>query len=310
MPNTDTSGLTRQVSFVNVDNSLVTPNDEREFWAANVEAIDIRHGGQWGLLPIIGEEKIGKPIHAWMHEQSYQRMDVIPIVLQTPKMFDLLPGSENWHQAIKALFEVHARTIDGLNASLTVETAEHNLGLSGASVEEVVKVNREATKISIGLDERTGLPFETLFDVWIRYGLEDPDIGHPLITRVADPDSLPKHWTAEWYSCTVLFIEPDRLRRKVVHAWLVSDLKPKANPDIIGKKDKSASRELKQLTIDFGGFALPPTNRRVKQLAQSILDIIKPWEHDPEDILLPANEVMASLTDVKDKAIYYEGIKK
>ena len=305
------SGLKQQVNFVNVDNSYVPKtNAKDEFWTNNLEAIDIRYGGQWGLLPRIGGVENDKPIHEWMHEQSYQRMDVIPIVLQTPKMFDLLPGSKDWHAAVKALFEVHARTIEGLNASLTVNTAEHNLGLSGATVKEVTQVTREATNVTVGLDERSGLPFETLLDVWIRYGLDDPDIGHPLITRVADPSKLPKHWTAEWYSCTVLFIEPDRLRRRVMHAWLVSDLKPLSNPDIIGKKDKSAAREIKQLSIDFGGFALPPTNKRVKQLAETVLNIIKPWEKDPEDILLPANEVMAGLLDVQDVAIYYEGVKR
>ena len=301
-----TSGNTNQVTHY-VDPKTKT---NESFWADTKDSLDLRYGGQWGLLPLIGGADGNKPIAEWMYEQSYQRMDVIPIVLQTPKMFDLLPNAAYWHEAIKSIFEVHARTIDGLNASLTVNTGEHNLGVSGATVKEVTQVTREATNVTLGLDERTGLPFETLFDIWIRYGLDDPDAGHPLITRVGATADLPKHWTAEWYSCTVLFIEPDRLRRKVNHAWLVSDLKPLSNPDIIGKKDKSAGRELKQLSIDFGGFALPPTNKRVKQLAETVLGIIKPWEKDPEDMLLPANEVVAGLVNDVDLGIYYEGVKR
>jgi len=310
MPAETSTGLTypNNVNFVNVDNSEIKSSDTDKFWANNVEAIDIRYGGQWGLLPRIGGIDNGNAIHEWMHEQAYQRMDLIPIVLQTPRMFNLFPNPTNWHEAVKALFEVHARTIDGLNSSLTVNTAEHTLGLSGASMKEVVKVVRETSSVSITVDEREGLPFETLLDVWIRYGLDDPDIGHPLITRIAEASKLPKHWTADWFSCTVLFIEPDRLRRRVNHAWLVSNLFPTSLPDIIGKKDKSADRELKQMTIDFGGFALPPTNKRVKQLAEQVLNNIQPWANDPEDILLPANKVLDGLTGIKDKDIYYEGV--
>jgi len=308
MPNENGLTYKDNVSFINVDNNYIHADDKNEFWASNVEAMDIRHGGQWGLLPVIGGVENGEAIHEWMHEQAYQRMDVIPIVLQTPRMFNLLPNAKAWHEAVKALFEVHARTIDGLNSSLTVNTAEHALGLSGANMREVVKVIRESSSVNISVDEREGLPFETLLDVWIRYGLDDPDIGHPLITRIADAAQLPKHWTADWYSCTVLFIEPDRLRRRVNHAWLVSNLFPTSLPDVIGKKDKSADRELKQMSIDFGGFALPPTNKRVKQLAQAVLNNIQPWANDPEDILLPANKVLEGLSGIKDLDIYYEGV--
>ncbi len=307
---TFTSGLTQQTTFVNVGSSNMQVGSENDFWAHDVDALDIRYGGQFGLLPRIGGENGTKAIQEWMYAQAYQRMDLIPIVLQTPKMFDLFPQAKGWHEAVKAMFEVHAKTIDGLNASLTVNTGEHNTGMSGAVIKEITQVTREATNVSIGLNEKNGIPFETLLDVWIRYGLDDPDIGHPLITRIADSTRLPKHWTAEWYTCTVLFIEPDRLRRRAIHAWLVSNLFPTSNPDIIGKKDKTAARELKQMTIDFGGFALPPTSKKVKDLANTVMGIIKPWEKDPEDILLPANNVMAGLLNVEDKDIYYEGTRK
>jgi len=298
---------TRLISF---DGSRDSHIGGESFYAEDLPTMDIRYGGQWGALPRIGGVDSDKPIHEWMHEQSYLRRDVIPVVLQVPKGFSLLPNPTEWNEAIKALFEVHAKTIEGLNSSLTVEHAEHVLGMSGATMREVGNVTREATSITIGgIQERYGNPFEILLDVWIRYMMMDPDHKTPLITRVAAAETLPKAWTAEWYTCTVMFIEPDPLYRMPVHAWLVSNLYPSGNPDIVGSKDKTAGRATKELSIDMGGFALPHTNKRVKALATKIITNLKLWEKDPEDILLPANTVQTDIENNADMDIFYDGVK-
>ena len=295
------------IKTVNINSDYV---GDDAYFGNDLPTIDIRKGGQWGALPRIGGVDSEKPIHEWMHEQSYLRRDVIPILLQAPKGFDLLPNSEHWKAAVKALFEVHAKTIEGLNASLTVEHNEKQLGLSGASMREPNDVKREATSVTLGgIGERYGLPFEILLDVWIRFLIMDPDLKIPLIAKVADQDNLPEAWSADWYSCTVLFIEPDPLYKKAVHVWLVSNLYPSANPDIIGKKDKTAARENKELSIDMGGFALPPTNKRVKALGNAVLSNIQLWAKDPDDILLPADSVDTSIEALDGQAIYYDGVK-
>ena len=309
-----TAVKSKNIKTINVDSAyLKDQNSETDvgYYLDNVPTIDIRYGGQWGALPRIGGVDNSKPIHEWMHEQAYLKRDVIPVLLQAPRGFTLLPNPEQWREAIKALFEVHSKTIEGLNSSLTVEHQEHQAGLSGASIREPGNVNREATAITLGgILERYGNPFEILLDVWIRYMIMDPDLKAPLITRVAKSDELPDAWTAEWYSCTVMFIEPDPLYRKPVHAWLVSNLYPSGNPDIIGKKDKTAGRELKELSLDMGGFALPPTNIRVKNLAANILNNLKLWDKNPDDILLPADSVDSDISNVGDINIYYDGVKK
>jgi hypothetical protein len=119
-------------------------------WHNNIDSMNLLHGVQFGYLPMIGGKNAsGDAIHEWMYNQSYVRRDVIPVVLQTPKFFDLLPNSDTWKQMCKALIEVHAQTIEGLNSSLTVETAERESGLEGATFEEPTNVTREQTKITI-----------------------------------------------------------------------------------------------------------------------------------------------------------------
>jgi len=273
-------------------------------WMQNLPTYDLRYGGQFGYMPIIGGvDKSGKPIHEWMYNQPYLRRDLIVIVLQTPRMFDLFPNASYWHGAIKALWEVHFKTIDGLNSSLTAEFAESEMGLSGASLEDVSNVEREKINLSASIDEKYGNPVEVLLDVWMRYGMMDPDTKDPLISRL-DPNNKIGAYTPEWKTCTLLAIEPDVLNQRPIHAWLVSNVMPKANPEIIGKKDKKSSRELKNMTIDFTGFALPPTNARVMELASKILENLKLYTKTPNDILLPANDIASNLQDLPN-SVYY-----
>jgi len=297
------------VKLVNVNNEYVDANDTDQYSANDIPTIDLRLGGQWGLLPRIGGVSAEKPIHEWMHEQAYLKRDIIPIVLEVPRMFDLMPNSKDWKEAIKAMLEVHAKTIDGLNSSLTVDTTEHELGLSGATFKEISDVKREATSVSITLQEKYGIPFEILLDVWIRYGMMDPDLKAPLITRIASADQLPKAWTADWYSMSAIFIEPDVMYRKPIHSWLVSNMFPTSNPDIIGKKDKNSGRELKEISLELGGFAVPHTNKRVHKLATATIEQLELWSKDPEEILLPVESVDPSIASTPDEAIYYEGVK-
>ena len=301
--------MAKNVTTVKINESFVGENNSG-FYAEDIPGLDLKRGGQWGLLPVIGGEANGKPIHEYMHEQSYHRKDLIAIVLETPKGFDLLPNAKEWKMAIKALFEVHAKTISGLNSTLTVGVENKAMGLSGAEFVEPNDVTRESSSVVLGgISERYGIPFETLLDVWIRYMIKDPDIKAPLINRLVDAFQLPEAWTADYYSCTVLYIEPDTMLRKPVHAWVVSNQFPQAGLEVIGSKDKATPNGNKESEITMGGIALPPTNKKVKELSAKILDALELWTKDPEEILLPADKVEAALANVPDLNIYYEGKK-
>lgn len=282
-------------NITTVNPQLKDPNDKSvDIWSTNLPTLDIREGSQWGYLPIIGDVKNGKVIHAYMYNQRYIKRDIIPVVLQTPRMFDLFPNPLDWKRAYVAFWERQCRVIEGLNASLTVETMETELGIEGAKFKEPTNVTREETNISTTVDEKYGIPHEILIDVLIRYGIMDPDLKVPLITTIPEAKGIDVY-TPEWYSGTVLFIEPDVLQRKVIHAWLVSNLFPTSNPEITAKKDKKSAKEAKEMTIEWGGLALPPTNKNVMELAQKVLDSMKLWTITPDEIKLPAIDVDGTL---------------
>jgi len=235
------------VKTINVDNSYLKSDDINDYGVTDLPSIDIRHGGQWGRLPRIGGLDNDENIHEWMHEQRYQKRDVIPIVLNAPRGFDLFPNGGTFKQGVKAMLEVHAKTITGIDSSLTMEVKEHDLGINGGKFREVTGSTRASTDITITVEEKEGNPFEILLDVWCRYLLDDPDLHAPLITRLLDIGEIPAVWSDDYKSMTALFIEPDVLLRKPVHAWLVCNLFPDTNPDITGSKDKMAANEFKDM---------------------------------------------------------------
>jgi len=205
--------------------------------------LDLAYGGQHGWSPNLVE---------WVSNQAYVRQNLICLVLEVPRLFTLLPDSAKWVQAIKAMMELHVRSIEGFNAGLTVELDEHPVGGAGEFQQEVIDVKRARTEPVLGFVEKYGRPIQNLLETWIRYGLSDPNTKHPLagIMTNTPPDML-----ADWYSMTAIFIEPDPLHARAVQAWLTTNMYPKGTGDITGKRNLTEASELNNLSIEFTGIS-------------------------------------------------------
>ena len=66
----------------------------QELWSKDSASIALNRGGQWGLLPMIGGIDSDNNVHEWMYNQPYLRRDIIPIVLETPRIFELFDNGE------------------------------------------------------------------------------------------------------------------------------------------------------------------------------------------------------------------------
>jgi len=283
---------------------------------ADVAASNLLKGGQWGHLPLIGSPD---QQHEWMADQAYIRRDIIPIVLQAPKGFELMGDiGKKFVYMTKALFEKHARTIEGLDSSITVNSGEHELGLEGAKYREPVNVTVAESNVTISLTEKYGQAVKNFLDIWIRYLIMDPDTKGPLISKnlqYTDKNSVAINgfelnkgvWSTEYYTATVLFIEPDILYSRVVNAWLVSNLYPTSVPNIIGKKDKKADKEIEELSIEFGGFAMHSRNPNVRKLATKVLQGLNLFKLTNESINIQASGVDSVLQKAKED-IYYDQV--
>lgn len=229
--------------------------------------LDLSYGGQGGWTPNLVE---------WVSNQAYVRRNLICILLEAPKLFTLFPNSNKWIQSLKALVELHTRSIEGFNAGLTVETDEHPVGGAGEMQQEVTDVKRARTEPRFTFIEKYGRPIQTLLDYWIRYGLMDPETKFALASTLSN---RPQDMLADWYSMTCLFIEPDPLHRRVTQAWVTTNMYPLSNGDITGRRDLTAAQELLTLDITFAGIS--QYGAGVNKFAQTILDRITLTNADP-----------------------------
>jgi len=230
--------------------------------------LDLKYGGQHGWAPNLTE---------WVSNQAYISRPLICILLEAPRMFTVMPDSQKWIGSLKALFELHARTIDGFNGGLKVDTEEHPVGGGGEQQQEVVNVTRERSQPKFTFIEKYGRPIQTLLEYWIRYGLMDPETKYALLGTMNKTEV--KDLLADWYSATCLFMVPDPMHKKVDKAWLSTNMFPLSNGDITAKRDLTASQEMLTLDIEFS--AISQYGLGVNQFAQNILDSTNLFNADP-----------------------------
>jgi len=230
--------------------------------------LDLKSGGMHGWAPNLSE---------YTSNQAYISRPLICILLEAPRMFTVMPDSQKWISSLKALFELHARSIDGMNAGLKVDVEEHPVGGAGEQQQEVVNVTRERSQPKFTFIEKYGRPIQTLLEYWIRYGLMDPETKYALLGTMGKSEV--KDLLADWYSATCLFMQPDPMHKKIDKAWITTNMFPLANGDITGKRDLTASQEMLTLDIEFSGIS--QYGLGVNQFAQTILDSINTTNADP-----------------------------
>lgn len=257
---------------------------------ANQPMLDLTYGGQHGWAPNLTE---------WVSNQAYVRRNLVCVLLEAPRFFTLMPDPAKWVSTLKSLLELHCRSIEGFNAALTVDTDEHPVGGAGEMQQEVINVTRARTEPSFTFVEKYGRPIQTFIQHWIQYALMDPETKYALVGTL---ENKPEDLLADWFSCSALFFEPDPTHRKVVQAWVTTNMFPKETGEIVGKRDLTSASEILNLTIPFTGIS--QYGLGVNLFAQKILDGININNANP--YLRPSH--LQSISS--DVAAATEGYKK
>lgn len=243
--------------------------EDKAFGKGSSPMIDISAGGgQFGYAPVIAE---------FTSNQAYVRGNLIAILLEAPRFFQLMPSPEKWVATLKAMIELHARSIEGLKSELTPEFDEHPVGGAGEMQSEVTDMKRARSEPSFTFVEKYGRPIQTFIQNWLQYGMMDPDTKFALVGTLSGekPDDL----LADWYTASVLFIEPDPIHRKVVKSFLTVGMMPKGMGEVVGKRDLTSAKEVLNLTIDFTGIT--QVGIGTDMFAQEILDQINITNANP-----------------------------
>jgi len=222
--------------------------------------LDIQYGGQNGFAPNLAE---------WVSNTHYVRRNLVCLLIEAPKGFQLLKEPNFWVNALKALVEVHAKTIDGFAAGLEVDTsAETAVGGAGEMHQDFTNITRARTNPSFTFTDLYGRPIQHFINDWIVNLIGDPDSKVPAISNI--PGFKPSDLLADMYSATMLFFEPDPTHTKVGKAWLTTNMFPKSTGDLTAKRDLTAAGELSELTIEFTGIS--QSGLGVLSFAQALLD--------------------------------------
>lgn len=230
--------------------------------------LDLRHGGHYGLSNVLGE---------WVSSAAYVQRNMFPVLLAAPKFFQNSIHSASLTAQLRALVELHPRSIEGLQSGLTVETASTPVGGSGEEQDEVVNVVRAKSAPVFNFYEKYGRPIQSFLAWWIQYGLMDPDTKQANVGTLAS--GYPTDMLPDQYAMTMLFIEPDPTHRRVVKSWLCTNMFPKGTGDIIGKRDVTSSLSLQELSIEFS--AITQVGLGVDRFAQQVMDTINITNANP-----------------------------
>lgn len=234
--------------------------------------LDVTYGGQFGWAPDLTQ---------WVSNQAYIRRPLVCILLEAPRFFQLMPNPTVWVQTLKSLFELTPTVIEGMNATIEVEWADHPVGGAGEIQQEVTDVKRTRSEPAFTWIEKYGRPIQNFLQQWITYGMMDPETKYAMIGTLSKASgvTLPSDLLADWFTASALFYEPDPTHTKVVKSWVTTNMMPKGTGEIIAKRDLNTASELTTLNVTFS--ALSQFNLGTNTFAQTILDNINLQNANP-----------------------------
>lgn len=230
--------------------------------------VSLTEGGFFGWSPDLANT---------LSEQGYVRKPLEVVVLESPRFFNLMPNPEQWHASLRNLLERKAIRVDGYQQGLTVETDEHAVGGAGEMMQEPVNVTRARSEPVFNFIEKYGRPIQRMHDIWIRYGIMDPEAKYAMLTTLGE--RAPADLLADWYSATILVYEPDPIHKGVDKAWLTTNLYPLENGEIAGVRDLTVSSELSRLAIRYAGVST--VGNGITSFAEEIMRFTSLQNADP-----------------------------
>lgn len=233
------------------------------------QMVDLENNGMFGFAPDLTN---------YVTNTGYVKKNVICLLVEAPKAFSLLPNSDKWIGILRSLVELHAMSIEGLNATLEVEFSETPVGGSGQMQEDPINVTEARSNVTFRFAEKYGMPVQQFFRGWITNLIADPNSKVPNIVTLLDK---PTDLLADQISATMIFIEPDPTMTKVLKSWLICNMMPKTSGENTARKDPTQASE--QVTYDIPMTGVAQYGAGVDVFAQSLLDSISLTGANPQN---------------------------
>ena len=251
----------------------------------NAPMVDLQNGGQMGFSPDLA---------SWVSNQAYVRRNLICLLVEAPKGFNLLPDPASWIATLRSLVELHPLSIDGLNAGLEVEFASNPVGGGGQMHEDFTDVKETQSSPVFRWGEKYGMPVASFFRGWITNLVMDPNSK---VANVATLATKPTDLLSDQTAATMIFIEPDPTFTKVVKSWLVTNMMPKGTGEIVGRRDLTQAADATTYDITFTGIAQFGVG--VDAFAQTLLSAISLTGANPQNRPAFVNAITADILATK-----------
>ena len=252
------------------NSNIVLPANDSFANRANGPVTNMAIPGQDGYIP---------NYEYWHAAAEYVRPPVIPFLMEAPDAFQILDNPERLVATLKALMEVHAKSIQGLDQSLEVEFSTTPFGGAGEQMETVAKVKRAQSSPQYDWVERIGKPITKFWNFYILNILGNPDSNVP--AAVSRGQQKPYGLYPDFTAFTMMFVQADRTQRYVDHAWLCSNMMPKSGAKIEGSRDVTETPQ--GVTVSIGFTCLQQVGAGVDRLAQTMLDAANQTGLDPNN---------------------------
>jgi hypothetical protein len=233
---------------------------EAEATYALAPMVDPRQGAQDGFQIDVG---------AYVSNAAYVKRNLIVLLLEAPAGFPDLDSTGTLVGTLKAAFEQHAQSWEGLNQTLTAEFNETPVGGAGEMQQDLTNMTRARSEPQMTLPEKYGKPFSYMYRLWMNGIMMDPISKFPDVVTTA---SKPTDLLPDYMAASAIFIEPDPTHTYPVEAWLITNMMPTGSGDITGRRDLTQAHEVPQLSITFTG--IQQVGAGVLQFAQQLMDAI------------------------------------
>jgi hypothetical protein len=267
---------------------------------ARIDRLDLRYGGMNGYIPPIGSlSSDGKTFVELLNSEPYVSRDIIPFTMSLPRFMDFMPNGNLLKDTHIALFELHPETIEGIDASLSVDTETVKIGRTNQVLRTVTGINRPECNVTYGIREKHNKPVSNFLETYIRYGIGDEITKEPLVCLMPDFPKTNIPTSLELRSFATLFVEPDYTHTRVQEAYLVLGQFPTKAGEKVGKLDINGNGEMKVYSIETGGYMV--YGAAIMELGQVMLDRMRSNKVNPDTVISPIdpNNLEAAISDSK-----------
>lgn len=241
--------------------ALVSHTDSIAAYGATHQQVNLNKFGQFGWAT--APENWAVNTHSVSRQMEVQ-------VLQTPGAFKAVPGGEKLIASWIALFETHAKTIDGFELGYDYEYEETDFGGTGQKYHDLTNIRRKQVNPKTSYVDYYGRPIFHFLNTYMQLVGMNSETKYPDLITLLDEANRPTDYLNDQRAGIVLFWEPTPDHRRVENATMVVNMMPKSTGSINMRRDMTANAELTNIDVDWTGTAVFGSG--INSLAQTIMN--------------------------------------